>query len=77
MLITVLCFLALSAVEAQVNKGRTLIGVSTSFSYVNFGSDLMSLGFASIKQKSNAPGYVEPAAEKFTTFNFLPKFVIL
>jgi hypothetical protein len=74
MLITVLCFLALSAVEAQVNKGRTLIGVSTSFSYVNFGSDLMSLGFASIKQKSNAPGYVEPAAEKFTTFNFLPKF---
>jgi len=31
-------------------------------------------GFASIKQKSNAPGYVEPAAEKFTTFNFLPKF---
>jgi hypothetical protein len=74
MLTTVLCFFALSAMEAQVSKGRMLLGVSTSFSYVNFGSDLMSLGFTNIKLKSNAAGYVEPAAEKITTFNFLPKF---
>ena len=74
MLITVLSFFTLSVMEAQINKGRTLIGVSTSFSYVNFGSDIMSLGFTTIRQKSNAPGYVEPAAEKVTTLNLLPRF---
>jgi hypothetical protein len=74
MMITILCFFTLSVAEAQVNKGRSLIGVSTSFSYINYGSDIMSLGFTSVKQKSNAAGYVEPAAEKITTLNFLPKF---
>lgn len=73
LLTTLLCFFALSAMEAQVNKGRMLLGVSTSFSYVNFGSDLLDLGFSTIKQKSNAAGYVEPAADKMTTLNFLPK----
>ena len=74
MLITVLCFFTLSVLEAQINKGRMLIGISTSFTYVNFGSDLMSLGFTSIKQKSDAPGYVEPDPSKMTTINLLPKF---
>lgn len=72
-LIYVLFYFSLSVTEAQIEKGKIMIGVSTSFSYINFGSDLMSLGFTSIKQKSNAPGYVEPAAQKWTTFNFLPK----
>jgi hypothetical protein len=74
MLITVLCFLAISAAEAQVNKGRSLIGVSTSFSYTNFGSDLMSLGFSSIKYKANAGANVDPDVLKVTTLNLLPKF---
>jgi Outer membrane protein beta-barrel domain len=71
---TVLCFLALSATEAQINKGRMLAGISTSFSNVNYGSDIMSLGFTSIRQKSNAPGYVEPPAQNLTTFNLSPRF---
>jgi len=73
-LITALCFFALSVVEAQVNRGRILLGVSTSFSYINYGSDLMSLGFTSVKQKSNTTGFIAPEAEKITTLNFLPKF---
>ncbi len=73
LLITVLCVFTLSVLQAQINKGRSIIGVSTSFSYVNFGSDIMSLGFTSIKQKSNAAGYVEPDPEKMTTINLLPK----
>jgi len=72
-LTAVLCFYTLSVTEAQINKGRMLIGASTSFSSINFGSDLMSLGFTSLKQKSNATGYVEPAADKMTTINLLPK----
>jgi hypothetical protein len=74
LLITVMCCFALSVTEAQISKGRSLAGVSTSFSYVNFGSDIMSLGFTTIKQKSNAAGYTEPDAQKITTLNFLPKF---
>jgi hypothetical protein len=71
-LITVLCFFALSAAEAQINRGRIILGVSTSLSYVNYGSDLMSLGFTTFRQKgsSSDPAY----SDKITTFNFLPKF---
>jgi hypothetical protein len=72
-LIGVLCLYSLSATEAQINKGRVLTGISTSFSYINYGSDLMTLGFTSIKQKSNATGYVESPAQKLITFNLLPK----
>jgi opacity protein-like surface antigen len=72
-LIMTLCLFALSVTEAQVNKGRVLLGVSTSFSYVNYGSDLMSLGFTTIKQKSNSSEITESDPEKVTTFNFLPK----
>jgi hypothetical protein len=74
MVITVLCLFAFSVSEAQINKGRSLIGVSTSFSYINYGSDLMSLGFSSIKSKGNDPAYVDPDVVKVTTLNLSPKF---
>jgi hypothetical protein len=74
MLITVLCLIALSVTEAQVNKGRSLIGLSTSFGYINYGSDLMSLGFSTIKYKANSTASVDPDVLKVTTLNLLPKF---
>jgi hypothetical protein len=74
MLITTLCFFVLSSAEAQVNKGRILIGVSTSFGYFNYGSDLMSLGFTTFKEISNTPYLTDAYSYKMTTFNFLPKF---
>ena len=73
MLFTVLSFFSLTVLEGQINQGRILVGVSTSINYMSFGSDLMNLGFTTVKQKSNAPGYVEPDAEKTTTINLLPK----
>ena len=73
-LITVLCLIALSVTEAQVSKGRSLIGLSTSFGYINYGSDLMSLGFSSIKYKANLLTNVDPDVLKVTTLNLLPKF---
>jgi hypothetical protein len=72
--ILVLCFIALSVSEAQVNRGRSLLGVSTSFSYVNFGSDLMSLGFTSTSYRGNSPDYVDPSKDKMITLNLLPRF---
>lgn len=73
-LITFLWFVALAASEAQIHKGRTLTGLSTSFSSFNFGSDLMSLGFSSIKFKASAGTNVDPDVLKVTTLNLLPKF---
>jgi hypothetical protein len=73
-LISVLCFFGLSASQAQVIKGRSLLGVSTSFSYINFGSDLFSLGFSSVKYKSNSSENVDPDVIKVTTVNIQPKF---
>lgn len=70
----VLCLFTYSVTEAQINKGKILIGVGTSFSYYNFGSDLFSLGFSTIKQKSNSPETLDPSTQKMTTLNLLPKF---
>jgi hypothetical protein len=73
-LITVLCFGALSVSNAQVKMGRSLIGVSTSFSYFNYGSELMSLAFTSIKYKGNSTEYIDPSKTKVTTLNIQPRF---
>jgi outer membrane protein len=72
-LISVLCFFCLSVIEAQINKGRLQIGVSTSFSYINYGSDLMNLGFTTITSKSNNYGGALRFAGKVFTLNLLPK----
>ena len=69
-----LCFVTFSRMEAQINKGKVLIGVGTSFSYYNFGSDLLSLGFSTIKFKSNSAATLDPSVQKMTTLNLLPKF---
>ena len=74
MLITVLCFLALQVSQAQISKNRSLLGVSTSFSYVNFGSELVSLGFSSVKYKGNSADYVDQDVTRVTTINIQPKF---
>jgi outer membrane protein len=64
----VILLFAVSSMEAQINKGRWLVGVSTSISYLNFGSDIMSLGYTTVKQTNSSGDDV-----KYTTFNFLPK----
>ena len=74
MVITLMCFFDFSVSEAQIRSGRSLIGVSTSFSYINYGSDLMRLGFYTIKYKANLLASVDPDVTKVTTLNLLPKF---
>ena len=74
LLITVLCFLALPASQAQISKNRSLLGVSTSLSYLNFGSDLVSVGFSNVKYKGNSADYVDPDVTSVTSINIQPKF---
>lgn len=71
--IVAICFCNLSVTKAQTNKGNTLIGVSSTLSLIGNGSDLMGVGFSSIKEKSDADGD-EESPDKMTSINLLPKF---
>ena len=62
---------SLTVTKAQTNSGTILIGLSSG---LGLGSDLMGLGFSSVKTKSNATGYTEPKPDKTTTLNLMPKF---
>jgi len=59
--------------NAQTDQGKVLLGVSSTLSIAGTGSDLMNIGFTSIKQKSDADGYVEADPDKITSINILPK----
>lgn len=58
---------------AQTNQGNVLIGISSTLNLVGTESDLMNIGFSSIKYKSDANGFNEPDADKRTSFNMLPR----
>ena len=72
-------FFSLTVIKAQTSSGTILIGVSSGFkvagefSAIGLGSDLMSMGFSSVKTKSNAPGFTEPEPDKTTSLNLMPK----
>jgi len=76
-LITAMCFLSISILNAQFNQGKILLGVSSSTSlysiyesYSGGSSNLMHLGFSTIKYKSDSD---EGDSEKFRTFNLSPR----
>ena len=64
-------------IHAQFSKGKVLLGLSTRMGLYDMASststDIFSLGFTSIKHKSDADGYEEPEADKFTSFNLMPR----
>jgi len=70
---TLLLVTSFGLLTAQSNKGNTLVGISSSLNLVGSSTDVMTLGFSSIKQKSNASGFSEPEPDKMTSFNVLPK----
>lgn len=67
-------------VQAQLNTGKMIIGVSSSFrvsgelSSIGLGSDMMSFGFSSVKYKSNQSGFVEPKPDKHFNLNLMPRY---
>jgi hypothetical protein len=71
---TIILFaISFGILNAQMNQGKVLLGVSSAISLSAAGSELMSLGFSSIKYKSDADGFEEPEPSKMTSFNLLPK----
>ncbi len=74
--ITALCFLSMSMLNAQFNKGKILLGLSTSNLYNLFSdysggtSNLMQLGFTTMKYKSDE---TDGESEKARTFNLSPR----
>ncbi len=74
MLIAVLCVLVFSDMQAQVNKGRSLIGVSTSFSYFNLGSDILNFGVTSSRDKGNSSVNSDLGSDRIITLNLMPRY---
>ncbi len=73
-LATVLLFLiCFGGLNAQTSKGNIMLGASTVFNISGNNSDITGFGYSSIKQKSDAPNYNEPDADKVTGFNLSPK----
>ncbi|HPT21123.1 MAG TPA: outer membrane beta-barrel protein [Bacteroidales bacterium] len=76
-LVSILCFVSISVLNAQFSKGNFLLGVSSSSniynlysSYSGGSSNLMHLGFSTMKSKSdNGDG----DSEKIRTFNISPR----
>jgi hypothetical protein len=75
-IIIVLCLFALSGLNAQTEKGKLLVGVSsrTSLGLYNFSTctpDLMSVGFTTVKYKDdNETGEDK---DKYTSLNLSPR----
>ena len=69
MLCLIAGFLFPVAAEAQFEKDKVLIGLSTRMGIYEMTSststDIFSLGFSSIKIKSDADNYEEPPSDKF------------
>jgi len=73
-LFTVLMLIiSIGLLNAQTNQGKVLLGVSSSLSLAGTGSDLMNLGYSSLKYKSDADGFEESNSDKMTSINLLPK----
>jgi outer membrane protein len=66
--------------QAQMQKGNGILGLSTRIGLSGITSDasvsttdLFSLGFSTIKTKSDADGFEEPDPDKLTTLTLQPK----
>lgn len=75
--IIVLGFFIPTGINAQTEKGKVLTGLSSRmgvYTMINSTStDIFSLGFSSIKNKSDMDGYDEQPADKLVSINLQPK----
>ena len=66
--------------KAQMNQGKVLIGLSSRMGVYSLisstSTDIFSLGFSSIKSKSDAADFEEDPADKMSSINFQPKIGI-
>lgn len=77
-LILTLGILPVLTLFGQTDQGKVLLGISSRFGLSPLEEglsypDMMTLGFSTIKFKSDASGEEESEAMKFNCFNFTPK----
>jgi len=77
-LITLFLFvISIGLLKAQTAKGNVLLGASSSLNLTSddpdADTDIMGIGFTTVKQKSDAQGFNEPDPDKITSFNLSPK----
>lgn len=70
-ILIVLIAFSFSLSKAQIGKGRVFLGVSSTYGLAGTGSDLTTIGFSTMKSKSDTYGTSD--AVKTTTFNLIPK----
>ena len=73
LLITLLCILNFTFLKAQTNKGKLLVGVSSSIGLIGTGPDILSLGYSKVTYKSDTDGFEESEPTKSISVNLLPK----
>ena len=70
---SILVALSFGNINAQTEKGKKLVGLSSTLSLFGTGSDIINFGFSSVKVKSDAAGNNEPDPDQIISLNFLPK----
>ena len=67
--------ISLGLLNAQTTKGSILLGASSTLNLANgeTDTDIMGIGFSTVKYKSDAQGYNEPDPDKINSFNLSPK----
>ncbi|MFW6328135.1 MAG: outer membrane beta-barrel protein [Bacteroidota bacterium] len=65
--------MGLTGLKAQVNQGKIILGLSSSFGVTNTSTDFMNIGFSTVKEKSDADGFEEGDPSKMTRINFSPR----
>ncbi len=66
--------ICVGSLKAQTNQGNVLVGVSSTLSLTGQSSDLMNIGYSSVKLKSDADGFEESDPNKVITINLSPRF---
>jgi len=70
-LIVLVCLLSIQSLDAQFEKGKVLVGVTSTLGLGDFGTDLMSMGFTREKYKDE-DGDIDKSDRSFS-FNLLPR----
>ena len=60
-------------VKSQIGQGKILVGVSSMMPLLGTGNNFLSVGYSTLKQKSNATGYVEQDPTKNLNIYLNPK----
>jgi hypothetical protein len=71
LLVPVICFLSLQPINAQFEKGKMLVSLTSTIGLGNFGTDLMNLGITTEKIKYSG----SEGSSSYSTFgiNLLPR----